>query len=129
MTPGDFTSNVSRFWAKVQRDGPDECWPWFGEKNNQGYGRFILWHGRSRTRILTHRLSLQLAGAAVPDDAKVLHRCDNPPCVNPAHLRVGTQSDNMRDALKKGRLNLTGLELGQRLSTRELRERRAAVDA
>ena len=121
MRPSDFSSNIARYWEKVDRREPDECWPWTGEVNNQGYGRFNLWHDGRRTRLLAHRLAVVLAGTLLPERMKVLHRCDNPPCVNPAHLQIGTQGDNMRDALSKGRLDLSGLEIGQRMSCAEAR--------
>lgn len=109
MKPTDFVANVSRFWAKVDRSG--ECWAWTGETNNQGYGRFVFWHEGERKRVFAHRMSLVLAGVDLADSEVVMHSCDTPPCVNPAHLSIGTQTDNMRDALAKGRLDLSGLEL------------------
>ncbi len=84
-----------RFWKKVDtKTDPAGCWVWTGGKSN-GYGIFC--HGASKQ--LAHRFVLGLKdGAQV-----VLHSCDNPACVNPAHLVVGTQADNMRDMVSKGR--------------------------
>lgn len=79
------------FWANVQKGGDDDCWPWTGARDAKGYGRF-----RS---LLVTRLLL----APVPDGLHVLHRCDNPPCCNPAHLFLGTHADNMADMGRKGR--------------------------
>lgn len=114
MKAADLVDYVQRFWANVDRSdpAPDACWLWTGETNNQGYGRFDCWEDNRRTRVFAHRLVLVLSGAELDPKLKVLHRCDNPPCCNPAHLRVGTQRDNVHDALAKGRMNLAGLALG-----------------
>lgn len=77
------------------------CWIWTGPTNNHGYGRF----GGSR---YAHRVSYQLAHGPIPPGMVVLHRCDNPPCVNPDHLSLGTQRDNVRDMVTKGRHNPGG---------------------
>lgn len=92
-------SRLVRFWERVDKRGPDDCWPWMGFRTSTGYGRTSLLH---RT-YQAHRVSWALAFGPVPDGLHVLHRCDNPPCVNPAHLFVGTHEDNMRDREKKGR--------------------------
>lgn len=89
---------ADRFWSKVAKG--DGCWEWIGAKIPKGYGRFY-WRGKPR---YAHRVSLELAGVIVPDDKMVLHSCDNPSCVNPQHLSVGTGFDNMRDAAAKGRV-------------------------
>jgi hypothetical protein len=91
-----------RFWDKVQKADPGECWLWIGAKDQHGYGRFA----RSReagTRIAS-RISYELHhGVSVPAGMEVMHSCDNPPCVNPAHLSMGTPSDNQLDCVRKGR--------------------------
>ncbi len=103
----------SRFFGKVEKT--DSCWMWLGSVNNNGYGQIHITvsigeperFGRSsRSTILTHRLSWELVNGAIPDGLEVLHNCpdgDNPRCVNPSHLWLGTQADNMRDAMNKGR--------------------------
>lgn len=91
-----------RFWAKVDQDG--ECWLWTGS-NYRGYGRLRVGSRRDGTRRLelaTH-LAWTIANGPVPDGMWVLHRCDNPPCVRPDHLFVGTCADNVHDMIAKGR--------------------------
>lgn len=75
------------------------CWIWLGATNGTGYG-VIGYRGR---QILTHRLSLIANGTSVPDELCVLHRCDVRSCINPNHLFIGTNQDNVDDAVKKGR--------------------------
>jgi hypothetical protein len=89
-----------RFWKKVDRRGPDECWPWIGAKGTAGYGHIKIGN-RNRP---AHRIAVELTGGrAVSDGAVVRHSCDNPPCVNPAHLIVGTQLENIADRDTRGR--------------------------
>jgi hypothetical protein len=96
---------ATRFWAKVLRGvEPDACWTWIGAKKEtgpgQGYGSFKL---KSDTSRGAHRVSYALFNDVSPGEMKVCHRCDNPPCVNPAHLFLGTQLDNIHDMVAKGR--------------------------
>src|SRR3954470_5960578 len=93
---------VERFWPKVERRGSDECWPWVGARQQTGYG-ILFKSSRPRRWHLAHRLSWELHNGPIPGGLHVLHRCDNPPCVNPAHLFLGTQADNNRDRGRKGR--------------------------
>lgn len=92
-------TTMQLFLEKVQRADPPACWLWLGGKNGGGYGR-MNFGGRYR---LAHRVSHELFNGPVPDDMCVLHKCDNPPCVNPAHLFVGTKKDNVDDMIRKGR--------------------------
>ena len=90
-----------RFWAKVEKT--DGCWLWRAATGANGrYGRF----GIGSKVLLAHRVAWTLAHGELPDAARVLHRCDNPLCVNPAHLFLGTQGDNLRDMTSKGRHGL-----------------------
>lgn len=86
-----------RFWAKVDRGG--ECWLWTAGRDSSGYGSLRTGH----TKVSAHRLSWQLHHGQIPPGQNVLHRCDNPRCVRPDHLFLGTQADNVADMVAKGR--------------------------
>lgn len=89
------TGGADYFWSRVDKSG--ECWVWTGGTIGGGYGRF------SAAKILAHRHAWALTNGPVPDGLDVLHRCDNPPCVRPDHLFLGTHTENMRDMTSKGR--------------------------
>lgn len=88
-----------RFWAKVEKKGKDECWEWTACKDYQEYG--VFWLAPKNKRA--HRFSWTLHCGKIPDGLCVCHHCDNPSCVNPAHLFVGTTVDNTQDSVQKGR--------------------------
>lgn len=92
---------TERFWPKVDMSG--DCWEWQGSRDRKGYGRVGL-GGRAAGTGLAHVASWVMAFGPVPEGMNVLHRCDNPPCVRPSHLFLGTVRDNALDALAKGRL-------------------------
>lgn len=94
-----FVPLEQRFWANVDKRGPDECWPWTGSASNR-YGQIRV---DGRTRKATHVAIYLATGEWPPVGMCACHRCDNPPCVNPAHLWVGTISENVRDCFAKGR--------------------------
>lgn len=91
-------NTITGFWKKVQRAGDESCWVWPGAKITTGYGSIRV----RGEHWLTHRLAAFLSGRDI-EGLMVCHRCDNPPCCNPAHLFVGTAADNNRDMRKKGR--------------------------
>ena len=93
---------VRDFWSHVTIGGPNECWPWKGATRQKGYGNFALF-GTGKGSAASHRIAYGLANGGTPRDMDVLHRCDNPPCCNHAHLFLGTQLDNIRDMIEKGR--------------------------
>lgn len=76
------------------------CWPWQGNRNEDGYGRLSPRRG---VIIMAHRYAYERYIGPIPENLKLLHSCDNPPCCNPAHLFIGTQADNVADMIKKGR--------------------------
>ncbi len=92
-------------WAKFVTEGaPDECWEWQGSLSPQGYGNFNL-RGR---QMVASRAALIRAGVEIPEGMCALHRCDNPPCVNPAHLYVGDRRQNAADCSQRKRHNKSG---------------------
>lgn len=94
-------------WRNVEKT--DACWLWRGKcVSKKGYATITM----HRVSCLIHRLSYALAFGEVPDDLSVLHRCDTPLCVNPDHLFLGTQLDNLRDCKQKGRLKLPPRQRG-----------------
>lgn len=90
---------AERFWEKVDKRGPDECWPWIGAKVPLGYGYI----GVGRKVFRASRISYKLHYGIDPGRFVVRHTCDNPPCVNPRHLLLGTMKMNARDAIERGR--------------------------
>lgn len=115
-----------RFWSKVSKRGPGECWPWLSAMNVHGYGAF----GTAGRMKGAHRIAYALTHGPIPRGLYVCHRCDNRSCTNPAHLFLGTHRDNMDDMVAKGRSPGTSLpgEMNGRakLTTDDVLEIRAA---
>lgn len=93
---------ISRFWSKVDRRGPDECWLWLAGTFRDGYGCFKL-GGRNGRSVGAHRIAYEMSVGPIASGLFVCHRCDVPGCCNPAHLWLGTPSDNIADKVSKGR--------------------------
>lgn len=90
-----------RFWSKVNKNTTSGCWEWTANRNNKGYGMFSV--SSYAGKQLAHRLSFKDANGPLERGALVLHNCDNPKCVNPAHLRIGTHKDNVADMDQRNR--------------------------
>lgn len=103
---GFLDSDVARFWFKVDRSGA--CWQWRGSvtgrcsRVHRGYGQFTV----GSRHVYAHRVAWEMTHGPIPAGLCVLHECDTPTCVNPAHLRLGTHRDNMRDAQERSRLHV-----------------------
>lgn len=112
-----------RFWAKVKYGDDDACWPWLGKLGTDGYGKFWV----SGTSKHASRVAWELTNGPVPTETPlVLHRCDNPPCCNPAHLFLGTQEENSRDMVQKGRSTSGERHPSARLTAADVVTMRAA---
>jgi hypothetical protein len=94
-----------RFWPKVDKRTPDECWPWVSTKDRDGYGQFgVMLYHKGWWQLRAHVVSFNFATGLWPDKGQeICHSCDNPSCVNPAHLFLGSPKVNKQDSIKKRR--------------------------
>ena len=109
---------ADRFWPKVDRRGPDECWPWLAgvRRKDEGYGAFYV-NGRHKP---ASRVAYELTFGEVAKGLVICHRCDNPGCCNPAHLFVGTNQDNDADRVAKGRQARGSRNAASKLTERQV---------
>ena len=92
-----------RFWNMVSKGAPNECWEWKGAIYTNGYASFSLKRNGRWRPTKASRVCYAITKGPMPAHLEVMHSCDNRICVNPAHLSLGTKSDNMQDAIRKGR--------------------------
>jgi len=119
--------NDEGFWSRVDKQGPvvyphlGPCWVWNGPRSDKGYG---TWHFSNNSYVLvsTHRFIWTAVNGEIPEELLVLHRCDNPPCVNPEHLFLGSYSDNTQDCIRKGRFVIGDRPRGEACNKAKLTE-------
>ena len=92
----------NKFWAKVDKLSPTECWNWLGAVQGSGYGHIKI--PKTRKNLLAHRVSYQIHYGDLNDALIICHKCDNKLCTNPEHLFQGTFMENTQDAVTKGRM-------------------------
>lgn len=120
MHKGRYPPPEERFWAQVDKQGPDDCWPWTGCLSN-GYG--LLYVNDKSCRV--HRYSYELVHGPIPDGLFACHTCDNPSCCNPAHIFLGTTGDNTRDAARKKRMPYGETHHNAKLTETDVRQIRS----
>ena len=101
--PRAFKSLAERFHEKFIVNEENGCWEWQASRNKKGYGTIGDGNGRKGRTILSHRVSYEMFIGPIPSGIFVMHKCDNPRCVNPYHLKAGTAQDNSTDMTYKGR--------------------------
>lgn len=102
-------SSADRLARRIDKSaGPDACWLWTGTCNDRGYGHTYIWRGDRKLSTSAHRAAYIEAHGPIPDELLVRHLCNNPPCCNPSHLRLGDQVQNMADRRTTGAGYATG---------------------
>lgn len=120
-----------RFAAKVKVEEDSECWPWVAKAvARYGYGRMTAGRGRY---LRAHQVAWALKNGPIPDGAVIRHTCDNPACCNPSHLKIGTQAENIGDAVRRGRNSPPPHRTGEahpsaKLTARQVEEIRASQE-
>ena len=109
-----------RFWQRVDKKSENDCWIWLGRKSKYGYGEFVLDNKKS---IRAHRFSFLLRNGYIDNNKYVCHTCDNPSCVNPKHLWLGTAAENNYDCRSKNRAILPPDQKGENHSQHILKEK------
>lgn len=107
-----------RFWSKVHIKGKDDCWEWKSHIDKEGYGTF--WFNKKTRRA--HRIAYELSVGPIPMGNFCCHSCDNTSCVNPAHLWVGTNQENILDSIQKGRFPIGENHYKSKLTTEDIKE-------
>lgn len=110
---------IARFWTGVKISDLLACWEWQGTRMPFGYG---LTTGLNGVTTTAHRVAWTIVYGSIPEGMFVLHKCDNPPCVNPNHLHIGTQRDNAGDAIERGRFTYVVAPRGTKVWSNKITE-------